>query len=257
MRELSAEAIVLDTIDLHERDRIVVFLTAEGGTKRGVAQGARGKFSRFAGRLQPLSTIAVRWFEKEERELVRIREASIVRSADGLQRRLEPLMVASYLAEQAAVMAPENEYSGPLYRLLSASVGLLLDGADPDPVARYFEVWALRLGGLFPSVTVCSECGRPFDREGAVLVAAESLTCASCQREARAQGSAAAGLRLSAEGLTALGQVFALAPARVVGDAVLTANRLRELERVAAEIRRAFLGRELRSYEVMKRTLQT
>jgi len=53
MRILTAAALVLDVFDLHERDRIVAYLTAEHGQRRGVARGARTKFSRFAGQLQP------------------------------------------------------------------------------------------------------------------------------------------------------------------------------------------------------------
>ena len=47
----SAEAILLDVVDLHDRDRIVTFLTRERGKLRGVARGARRKYSRFAGQL--------------------------------------------------------------------------------------------------------------------------------------------------------------------------------------------------------------
>ena len=59
MRSLSAEALLLDVFDLQERDRIVSFLTAQWGKKRGVARGARAKYSRFSGQLQPLAKIAV------------------------------------------------------------------------------------------------------------------------------------------------------------------------------------------------------
>src|ERR1700712_310114 len=49
----TAEALILDVTDLHDRDRIVTFLTREYGKKRGVARGARGKPRRFRGPLPP------------------------------------------------------------------------------------------------------------------------------------------------------------------------------------------------------------
>ena len=52
MQVRQADALILDVVDLHEKDRIVAFLTAEFGQKRGVARSARTKFSRFAGQLQ-------------------------------------------------------------------------------------------------------------------------------------------------------------------------------------------------------------
>ena len=61
MELVTAEAILLDVIDLQEYDRIVEFLTVERGRKRGVAQGARRKHSRYAGQLQPLEKVRVTW----------------------------------------------------------------------------------------------------------------------------------------------------------------------------------------------------
>ncbi|MFP3942181.1 MAG: DNA repair protein RecO, partial [Thermoanaerobaculia bacterium] len=99
MRSFSGEALILDVFDLHEKDRIVTLLTREVGKKKGVARGARRKYSRFAGQLQPLARIQVRWFEKEGRELVRIGDVDLLRPADRLQRDLEGILLGGYLAE--------------------------------------------------------------------------------------------------------------------------------------------------------------
>ena len=45
----TADALVLRTYKLGEADRIVVFLTADRGKKRGVAEHARRPRSRFRG----------------------------------------------------------------------------------------------------------------------------------------------------------------------------------------------------------------
>ena len=55
----TAEALVLRTYKMGEADRIVVFLTADRGMKRGVAEHARRPRSRFRGALEPLA----RYFE--------------------------------------------------------------------------------------------------------------------------------------------------------------------------------------------------
>ena len=47
--------------DLQDRDRIVTFLTPEYGLKRGVARGARRKYSRYAGQLQLLAKVELTW----------------------------------------------------------------------------------------------------------------------------------------------------------------------------------------------------
>ena len=66
----TADALVLRTYKLGEADRIVVFLTADRGKKRGVAKSARRPKSRFVGALEPLTHVRVAYFEKETRELV-------------------------------------------------------------------------------------------------------------------------------------------------------------------------------------------
>ncbi|MDA8017313.1 MAG: DNA repair protein RecO, partial [Thermoanaerobaculia bacterium] len=125
-----AEALILDVFDLQERDRIVTFLTAEHGKKRGVAQGARTKFSRFAGHLQLLSKLRVAWREKEGRELVRIQSAETLRPAAPLQEDLEGILLTSYLAEHMSEFSIEDDPSSALYRLLDTTIEALLGGVD-------------------------------------------------------------------------------------------------------------------------------
>lgn len=263
MRLLSSEAILVDVVDLQERDRIVTFLTPQWGAKRGVARGARGKYSQFSGRLQLLSRAKVTWFERDDRELVRVRDVSLERAADALQRDLERLLVASYLAEHAALLAPENEPNAPLYRLLDGSVDALLAGGDPALAARYFEVWALRLGGVFPPSSSCAGCGRPWDERGALLVE-DDLCCPDCSRETlREQRAEAPGpggiaaLPLGTEALRLLQQIGRISPQEIHGPNVsrFGSDALQQLEQVDAALRRRFLGEELRSYRVMQRTL--
>ena len=68
----TSEALILRTYKLGEADRIVVFLTRDRGKKRGVAKGARRARSRFAGALEPMTRAGVAYYEREQRDLVRI-----------------------------------------------------------------------------------------------------------------------------------------------------------------------------------------
>src|SRR5947209_18409558 len=108
MHLFTAEALVLDVFDLHDRDRIVTFLTREQGKKRGVARGARTKYSRFAGQLQPLAKVLVTWFEKEGQDLARVSSVELVRPADRLHADLDGILTGCYLADHAIEFAQEN-----------------------------------------------------------------------------------------------------------------------------------------------------
>ncbi|HEY0513057.1 MAG TPA: DNA repair protein RecO [Thermoanaerobaculia bacterium] len=243
----TAEALILDVTDLHDRDRIVTFLTREHGKKKGVAKGARVKHSRFGGQLQPLAKAAVTWFQKEGSDLVRISTVELIRTAHPLQVDLEGLLLGSYLADHILEFAQEEEASDHLFRLLDSTLEALLAGVDRDLAARYFEAWVLRLAGVFPAPWDCPGCGGPFPPEGAILPrSGDNLLCFDC--------GGASGLRISPATLDFL---------RRIGREALpaTAERppsesvLRQVEDLCAQVRRAFLQRELRSYDVIRKML--
>lgn len=244
----TAEALLLDAVDLHEQDRILTFLTREKGLKRGVARAARRKYSRFAGQLQPLAKVRVTWFEKPGRDLVRLSAVETIRSAGGLQADLEGILFSGYLAEHITVFAQEEEESEHLFRLLDSTAEALLGGADRESALRYFEIWILRLSGIFPSLEACSLCGRDLGAGSAWLdAAAQSVVCSSC-------GGAAGGLHLPGPALEWIRQTRHTTVAQMAARPT-PASVLDVVEEAAARMRRSFLQRELRSYAVMKRTL--
>ena len=243
----TSEALILAVLDLHDRDRIVTFLSREAGKKRGVAKGAKMKHSRFGGQLQPLSKVAVTWFEREGRDLARISSVELVRSAHAVQEDLEGLLLGSYLADHVLEFAQEGEVSDPLYRLLDSTIEALLAGVDRDLAARYFECWILRLAGIFPAPWSCTGCGAPFAEAGAVLPrSGESLMCRDCGGGDGLPVAPATLAFLQRIGRENLPAVAAEPPPAAV---------LRWVEELCARVRRGFLQRELRSYDVIQQTL--
>ncbi|HYN19556.1 MAG TPA: DNA repair protein RecO [Thermoanaerobaculia bacterium] len=249
----SAEGIILDVLDLHDKDRIVTFLTRDRGKKKGVAKGARAKHSRFGGQLQPLAKVQVTWFEKEGVELGRISSVELVRPAFHLMQDLEGILLGSYLADHMLELAQEDDPSDHFYRLLDSTLEALLAGVDQDLAARYFEIWALRLAGVFPPPKACPHCGRPFisegGEEGAVLPPnGETLLCFDCGGRS---GYVARPPTLDFLRRTSQGSLPAMAaepPEK---------RTLREVEEICARVRRHFLQHELRSYEVIQKTKAT
>ena len=152
----TAEALILDVTDLHDRDRIVTFLTREYGKKRGVAQRARVKHSRFGGQLQPLAKVAgdlVR--EGGERPRRGSRRWSWCAPPTCCRPTSKGSCSCSYLADHLLEFAQEQEASDHLFRLLDSTLEALLAGVDRDLATRYFEAWVLRLAGVFPSPHAC------------------------------------------------------------------------------------------------------
>lgn len=251
MALVTAEAILLDVRDLQDRDRIVTFLARDHGKKSGVAKGARTRHSRFGGQLQPLAKVHITWFESEGRELVRVSAVEMERSARQLQEDFDGILLGSYLADHVLEFAQEGDPSDHFYRLLDSTLEALIAGVDRNLAARYFETWALRLAGVFPSPKACPNCGRPFvtgdGEEGAVVPPnGETLLCFDCGGRggyiARAE-TLELLRRMGREGLTAIG-----------AENPPSVRTLREVEEICVRVRRNFLQRELRSYEVIQQT---
>jgi DNA repair protein RecO (recombination protein O) len=156
----TADALVLRTYKLGEADRIVVFLTADRGKKRGVAEHARRPRSRFRGALEPLTHVRVAYFEKERRELVGVNYAEPLASPLAAASP-EALGYSHYFAELIDEWAAEADPDERLFRLGTAALEALVGGTPVEPLARYFECWLLKLQGVYPAdLDLSPEAGR-------------------------------------------------------------------------------------------------
>jgi DNA repair protein RecO (recombination protein O) len=183
MRHVTTDAIILRTYNLAEADRIVVCLTKSSGLVRGVAKGARRMKSRFGAALEPFTLVRLSFSEKENRDLVSVSNAEILRSSFELNSRFEAAEVLAYLGELVTEFAPPHEADERLFRMITACVDALVADADAlRPITRYFEIWLLRLAGLFPDLQTCSDCGRTVEESNPAFADTElRVHCADCR----------------------------------------------------------------------------
>jgi DNA repair protein RecO (recombination protein O) len=238
----SASSFILGTHALRETDRIVSFLTRESGKKRGVARGARRPRSTFSGALEPMTEAHVVYFEKESSDLVSIRSVDPIRPSFSLSRDLDRALLLSALAESLETFVSESDPAETFYRLARHVMDSLFSGGAPALTAAYFDVWILRLSGLFPSLAECARCAVPLPAEGP-LSFDESLPgflgpeCLS-----------GAGVRLSAPARRTLAGFLSgpLDPSLETAD-----GGLAEVAAVTRLARLHFLGHELKSKRVL------
>lgn len=244
MRSRTTDAFILGTHALSEKDRIVSFLTRDAGKKRGVARGARGPRSRFTGVLEPMTEARVVYFEKEGRDLVSLDEVEAVRPSFALSGELGRVLVLSSFAESLEVFVSDSDPAEPFYRLARHAMDSLVLGASPAAVAGYFDLWVLKLSGLFPSVAECAGCGRALRPDETLLFdeTRPGFLGTECRR--------AGALKLSAEARATLKR-FLSSPL----DAKDDPPGLSEIAEVARRARRHFLGHELKSQRVIGRVL--
>lgn len=244
------DALILRTYKLGEADRIVVFLTQDRGKKRGVANGARRPRSRFAGALEPLTRVGVTYYEREQRDLVRLSYAE-TQCSPLRASAPDALSHVGYFAELIDEWAQEGDPNERLFRLGAATLEALAAKVPTQPLARYFEYWLLRLQGVYPPHLACHRCGAAFEGEepGAWLEAAGHVfTCGAC---AGASDDAGRLVRLSGDALAFLSLAGRIPPQGLAAWRLPPAVD-RELEAVHRALMRVHLEKELRSARVLR-----
>ena len=238
----TSEALILRTYKLGESDRIVVFLTRDRGKKRGVAKGARKAKSKFIGALEPMTRAGVAYYEREQRDLVRINYVEMTRSPLSAATG-EALGHVGYFAELIDEWAPEAQTDERLYRLGASVTDAIAGGAPIEPLARYFEYWILRLQGVYPSLSGCSECGEMFERGAVMPPRNDTFVCGNC--------APSGGTRISMDALSFLNSAGGTAPDNLASLA-LQARAARELETVHRRLLSLHLDKELKSARVLR-----
>lgn len=242
MKPERTEAIILHTFAARERDKLVVFLTPEHGKRKGWAYGARGLKSRFGAALEPLAKVRIGFVEREGEEVVRIESVDLLRSLFPAQQELVTSIAATYIAETVDTFASPADPAELTYRLLDRTTEALLAGAAPLRVVAYAEIWMLRLGGILPSARECIECHATLERPLRFDATANGFVCGSCAaREVTVVPNEVAG---------ALDAIFRL-PVAEFATRDIAAETLFEIRLLAANVRRYFLGHELKSFEVL------
>jgi DNA repair protein RecO (recombination protein O) len=241
----TSEALILRTYKLGESDQIVVFLTRDRGKKRGVAKGSRSRRSRYVGALEPMTRAHVAFYEREQRDLVRLNYVEVLRSPlSGASS--EALSHVGYFAELIDEWAPEAHVDERLYRLGSSVVDAIAEGVPVEPLARYFEYWILRLQGVYPSFA-CAACGGS-TQTGAMMPPRDHvLLCRTC--------APSGGSLLSVPALRFLVGAGTIGPDRLEA-ASLSEQASRELETVHRRLLSLHLEKELKSVRVLREMRQ-
>jgi DNA repair protein RecO (recombination protein O) len=163
-RPYSTEAVVLRSLRLGEADRIVHLYTSERGRIGAVAKGIRKTKSRFGGRLEPLSHVALQ-LHQGSGELQTVTGADLVRSHSAVREDAYRLSVGLIGAEAMLRLFPEQERNDRAFTALTRFLDVLEEDTAPaarpvlDPLGLSFQLKLLWLSGYLPHLTSCAECG--------------------------------------------------------------------------------------------------
>ena len=163
-RSYATEAVVLRSLRLGEADRIVHLYTQERGRIGAVAKGIRKTKSRFGGRLEPLSHVALQ-LHQGSGELQTVTGVDLVRAHSGVREDPYRLNVGLIGAEAMLRLFTEQERNERAFLALTRFLDALEDEAPRasrpalDALALSFQLKLLWLSGYLPHLTSCAECG--------------------------------------------------------------------------------------------------
>jgi len=122
------------------------------------------------------------------------------------------------------------------------------NGITPALV-HYFEIWCLKLSGLFPNYAYCSNCGKCVKDDGFFAwIEVGQARCKAC-----AQGR---GMRIGATAAAALTLIAKLPPEQFVANP-LSKDAAREIERLSQRLLALHLEKQLKSYRILREALQS
>lgn len=229
------QGVVLRTIKLGESDRIVTLATEHHGKVRAVAKGIRKTKSRFGGRLEPITNVALLLYEG--RQLDTITQAETLDHFRAIREDLSRVGKATAMLEAVDHVVQERESNARLYTML---VGALrsLAARDAALVVPAFFLKLLAAEGFAPMLDACASCGREGELVAFELMEGGAL-CATCRR----------GSAISPEALFLMRRILGgdLAAALAEPDSPAIA----EVERLATSALEHHIERRLRSPQML------
>jgi DNA repair protein RecO (recombination protein O) len=181
---VKTEAIVLRSLRYGEADRILHLYTEDRGRVSAMAKGVRRAKSRFGGRLEPFSRVALMLHEGRS-EMMTVTGADTVAAHRRLRDSAATLDAAGRACDAVARLFETADPHPPVYHLLSHELALL----DADPAAATlanqlaFRMKLLLAAGLAPQLTACAGCGEREHLTG-FSGAAGGVVCGACEASA-------------------------------------------------------------------------
>lgn len=194
-----SEAFILCTYPYRETDLIVSFVSRDQGKLRGIARRARRPKSPFGSGLERLAHVRLSYFQRDNRDLVRLDRAELLDPPLFLRADYVTAVALDYISEVCDRLLPEREPNDAFFRLVALVLGKIRSTLDEivnsqndlrAPVQRnnvnsltsekprrgmtsnaqscgaglwtsltYFSLWAVRLGGWLPPIDTCIQSG--------------------------------------------------------------------------------------------------
>jgi DNA repair protein RecO (recombination protein O) len=181
----SSAAFVLGTSPLNEQDKIVHMLTEDRGILKAVAPGAFKSGNRFGAKLELFSEARFFYYWREERELITLSKAEMIRSHFEMVSRAENVFYFYLIAEVTQKMVPHNQKDQRVFRLIRAVLSAGSEGRAMADILLYFLVWLLRIEGMMFKPRLCYNCFKRDIDQAWIRTDFRGILCGNCRTDER------------------------------------------------------------------------
>jgi DNA repair protein RecO (recombination protein O) len=199
-RPVKAEGVVLRSLRYGEADRILHVYTRDRGRISAIAKGVRRSKSRFGGRLEPFSHVALVLHEGRS-DLMTVTGADSVRTHRRLREDGPAIDCAARACDAVGRLFETAEPHPEVFHLLLNELALLdADAAKATHANQLaFRMKLLLAAGLAPQLSACASCGEHEHLSG-FSGAAGGVVCAACEAGAFPMSEEAHGFLVAVVG---------------------------------------------------------
>lgn len=178
------EGIVLFKRTYGESDKIVRVFTLGSGKVAAIAKGANKSRKRFMNTLEPFNHISLEYFEKYGKGMVRIENAHIIETNEGIEKSLKKACMAGFFTEFVDRLTKDREKHVALFYILKE----VLTGVRHSDFAYsdvlFYELSMLQTLGFEPNFHSCVYCGKPMNEDDRTCFSSErgGTLCLRCSR---------------------------------------------------------------------------
>lgn len=189
------EAIIINSFDFKESDKLVTLYTQKLGKVRAIVKGVRKPTSKLAASLGLFTHLKVTLFGKRPKELYRLTQTEIIHFHHRLREDVNRLAYTSLFIELLNRATGENEPETELFTLTSNYLNGIEKKVDLLSYTLIHLIKLLQITGFAPWLTSCVVCRKTLPQQGKkaqfmVSVHKGGLVCSECQnKKSRGRGT--------------------------------------------------------------------
>ena len=175
-------ALVVDSRDYGESDKIVTFFCQEIGKMGALARGAHRSKKRFLNKLEIFSFVQISYSRSSPGSLAVLTEAELVNSFISLRTSLENYQAASIIREYLLLSTSETAGDDHLFQLALWALHTLNTSADQKRTLALFLVKLFDVLGYRPDFSICQLCmdQPPINQPVAFDISSGGVVCRKC-----------------------------------------------------------------------------